>query len=147
MASYIRCSTCGSVNRADEREGKRPICGKCKAVLDSHNATADKPVDVSDTTFGEEVLSSNVPVLVDFFATWCGACRSLEPALEAVSSRYKGKLKVAKLDVERNPENANKYQIRATPTLIVFRQGKPAEQVEGALPENQLEVMVGKHMM
>ena len=145
MTHYIRCSSCGAINRADKKEGERPICGKCKNPLNPNGATADQPVSVSDISFDAEVLSSQVPVLVDFFATWCGACRSLDPALDAVASRYKGKLKVAKLDVEQNPQNANKYQIRATPTLIVFREGEPAEQVEGALPENQLDQFVGKY--
>lgn len=146
MAQYIRCWSCGSLNRAGKKEGERPICGKCKAVLDPRNATTDEPMDVSDITFEEEVLSAHVPVLVDFFAAWCGACRSIEPALEAVASRYKGKLKVAKLDVERNPQNAGRYEIRATPTLILFSGGQAAAQVQGALPEAQLDQLVGKYV-
>jgi thioredoxin 2 len=146
MTNYVRCSACGSINRVQGREGERPLCGKCKNQLDLHSATTDEPMAVSDITFPEEVLSARVPVLVDFFATWCGACRSLEPSLDAVASRYKGKLKVAKLDVERNPENAGKYRIRATPTLILFREGMPAEQVEGALLEKQLDQFVRKYI-
>jgi thioredoxin 1 len=85
-------------------------------------------------------------VLLDFFATWCGACKSIEPALEALASRYKGRFKVAKLDIEKNPRSAAQYQIRATPTLIVFTNGQPAERVEGALPLPQLQELAGRYI-
>jgi thioredoxin 2 len=143
---YVKCSKCGSINRVVDKEGERPVCGKCKSALDTSRATSDKPLAVTDASFHEEVIAARIPVLVDFFATWCGACRSLEPALQAVSSRHKGRLKVSKLDVEQNPGSARTYQIRATPTLIVFREGKLAERVEGALPERQLETLVEKYI-
>jgi thioredoxin 2 len=143
---YVKCSQCGSVNRLVDREGERPVCGKCKSPLDISNATSDRPLAVTDENFHYEVITAKIPVLVDFFATWCGACRSLEPALEAVASRHKGKLKVGKLDVQQNPANARTYQIRATPTLIIFREGQLAERVEGALPETQLEALVEKYI-
>jgi len=146
MSEYIKCAACGAVNRAETKAGERPICGKCKNPLNLKNATADRPVPVSDADFGQQVLSAEVPVLVDFFASWCGACRTVEPALDAIAQKYKGKLKVAKLDVEQSPENARRYKIRATPTLIVFQKGQAAEQVEGALPERQLEQLVEKHV-
>jgi thioredoxin 2 len=146
MTFYIKCASCGSINRADKREGERPVCGKCRTALDAANATSDQPVLLSDNAFNHEVAAAQVPVLVVFFATWCGACRSLEPSLDSIAARYKGKLKVAKLDVERNPQNAAKYQIRATPTLIVFQNGNAAERIEGALPEAQLDQLVKKYV-
>jgi thioredoxin len=146
MTRYIRCSACGAINRVNQEERGRAICGKCKEPLNPKNVTSDEPIAISDINFGEEVLASRVPVLVDFYATWCGACRSLEPALDAVAGHYKGKLKVTKLDIDRNPQNANRYQIRATPTLIVFRDGEPVDQVKGALPERQLDQFVSKYI-
>ena len=143
---YVKCTGCGSINRLVDHEGERPICGKCKSPLDMTRATPDRPFAVTDDNFLDEVLSAKIPVLVDFFATWCGACRSLEPTLETIASRHKGKLKVGKLDVEQNRENASTYRIRATPTLIVFKEGKLIERVEGALPETQLEALVGKYI-
>jgi thioredoxin 1 len=115
-------------------------------VLDLSLATSDRPLNFSDTTFGQEVLDASVPVLVEFYAPWCGACRSLEPSIEAMASKFKGKLKVGKVDVEQNPRSAGRYQIRATPTLIVFRNGQLAEQVTGALPAPQLEDLVAKYL-
>jgi thioredoxin len=143
---YVKCRQCGSVNRFDDEKGERPVCGKCSAQLDPRGATSDRPLSVTDGTFADEVLGADVPVLVDFFATWCGACRSLEPSLEAVASQYKGRLKVGTLDVERSPESARTYRITATPTLIVFRDGRPAEQSVGALPERELQELVEKHI-
>lgn len=143
---YAECRQCGSVNRFDNEKGKRPVCGKCSTQLDPRGATSDRPLSVTDGTFADEVLGAKVPVLVDFFATWCGACRSVEPSLEAVASRYKGRLKVSKLDVESSPDSARTYQITATPTLIVFRDGRPAEQAVGALPERELRELVERHI-
>ncbi|GAB4344241.1 MAG: hypothetical protein Kow0099_23480 [Candidatus Abyssubacteria bacterium] len=143
--SYVKCGQCNSVNRVNEEKQGRPLCGKCGSPLDISKATPDRPLDFSDASFSREVLAANVPVLVDFYATWCGACRSVEPSIEVLASQFRGKLKVGKLDVERNPQTANTYQIRATPTLIVFRNGRVAEQVTGALPQTQLEELVRKH--
>jgi len=98
-AYYVKCTECGSVNRFNNEKGDRPVCGKCKSRLDPARATSDKPVAVNDSVFASDVLGATVPVLVDFFATWCGACRSVEPTLEALASRHKGRLKVTKLDV------------------------------------------------
>lgn len=142
---YVKCRSCGSVNRFEEREGKTPLCGKCGTDLDLSGATTSTPFSVTDATFAAEVLDAKTPVVIDFYAEWCGACRSLEPALEAVASRFKGKVRVGKLDVDKNPETAGKYQIRATPTVIVFHDGKLAEQVVGAVPEQQLQEMVAKY--
>lgn len=146
VALYAKCGQCGAVNRFDIEKKERPLCGKCSARLDPTEATPGKPISISDATFPDQVLGASVPVLVDFFAPWCGACRTLDPALEIIASRYKGRLKVARLDIDQNPENARKYQIRATPTLIVFRNGRVAEQTTGALPETRLQEFVEKHV-
>jgi len=145
VTQYIKCSSCGSINRASDRKGKKAVCGKCKTTLDFSGATSDQPIPVTDATFDHEVLIARIPVLVDFFATWCGACRSLEPSLDAMALRYKGKVKVAKIDVGQNPQYANRYQIKATPTLIVFQAGQLVEKVEGALPEQALERLLQKY--
>ncbi len=144
-ALFVKCPSCGSINQFEKKEGVKPVCGKCRSSLDGASATSDEPMAITDNSFAPEVLASKVPVLVDFFAEWCGACRSLEPALQAVASRFKGKVKVGKLDVEKNPETAGKYQIKATPTMIVFHDGKQAEQVVGARPEQELQKIVAKY--
>jgi len=88
---------------------------------------------VSDKTFDQEVLKSTEPVLVDFFATWCGPCKAMAPALDAVATEMKGKLKVVKLDVDQNPATTQKYRIQAMPTLMMFKGGEIVAQNVGAL--------------
>ncbi len=92
---------------------------------------------VSDKTFEDEVLKSAEPVVVDFFAEWCGPCKAMAPALEQVATEMKGKIKVVKLDVDRNPNVTMKYGIRAMPTLMIFKGGKVAAQHTGALVQKK----------
>jgi thioredoxin 1 len=92
---------------------------------------------VSDSTFEQEVLKSTEPVLVDFFAEWCGPCKAMAPALEQVAEEMRGKLKVVKLDVDQNPAITDKYKIRAMPTLILFKNGEVAAQHTGALVQKK----------
>ena len=92
---------------------------------------------VSDTTFDQEVLKSAEPVLVDFFAEWCGPCKAMAPALEQVAAELKGKVKVVKLDVDQSPGITTKYAIRAMPTLMVFKGGEVAAQHVGALVQKK----------
>ena len=92
---------------------------------------------VSDANFDKEVLQSSEPVVVDFFAEWCGPCKAMAPALEQVATELKGKVKVVKLDVDQNPGTTQKYRIQAMPTLMVFKNGKVAEQRVGALVQKK----------
>jgi thioredoxin 1 len=89
-------------------------------------------VNVTDSTFAETVLSSTTPVLVDFWATWCGPCRMVAPVLEEIATEKSGQLTVAKLDVDANPATARDYQVVSIPTLILFKDGKPVKRVVGA---------------
>ena len=98
---------------------------------------------VTDKTFDAEVLKSSEPVLVDFFAEWCGPCKAMAPALDQVAAEMKGKLKVVKVDVDQNPEITMKYRIQAMPTLMIFKDGKVAAQNVGALVQKtKLEAWV-----
>jgi thioredoxin 1 len=92
---------------------------------------------VTDADFENEVLRSSEPVVVDFFAEWCGPCKAMAPALEAVAAELKGKVKVVKVDVDQNPQITEKYRIRAMPTLMVFKDGKVAEERVGALVQKK----------
>jgi len=143
---YAMCEQCGSINSFDGAKAKRAVCGKCRTALDPSRATSDSPISVTDATFHDEVIVAKIPVLVDFYAKWCGACKSVESALKAVASRYKGRLKVAMLDVDESRRAANTFQIRATPTLIIFSDGQFVEQVKGALPEKELRELVARHI-
>ena len=92
---------------------------------------------VSDADFDKEVLQSSEPVVVDFFAEWCAPCKAMTPALEQIAAELKGKVKVVKLDVDQNPDTTQKYRIQAMPTLMVFKDGKVAEQRVGALVQKK----------
>lgn len=92
---------------------------------------------VSDNTFEQEVLKSTEPVLVDFFAEWCGPCKAMAPALDQVAKELEGKVKIVKLDVDQNPKVTGTYGIRAMPTLIMFKDGKVAAQHTGALVQKK----------
>ena len=93
------------------------------------------PIDVTDNTWEDEVLNSDLPILVDFWAEWCGPCKMIAPAVHDLAEEYTGKLNVAKVDIDNSPEIATKYGIRSIPALIFFRDGKPVDQVIGALPK------------
>lgn len=97
---------------------------------------------VTSATFESEVLQSNEPVLVDFWASWCGPCRMIAPSVEQLSGEYAGRAKVAKIDVDECPDVARKYGVMSIPTLIVFKGGQPAAKAVGALPKPKIAEML-----
>ncbi len=99
---------------------------------------------VSDKTFAAEVLNSDLPVLVDFWATWCGPCRSISPLVEELAKQFTGRVKVAKLNVDENPGTPTQYSVRSIPTLILFKGGKIVDQIVGAAPKARLVALVEK---
>jgi thioredoxin 1 len=105
-----------------------------------------KPIVVTDSNLQQEVLNSEKPVLVDFWAVWCGPCKMIAPVVEELAKEYAGQLKVGKLDVDNNPEVSMKYGIRSIPTLMVFKEGKVVEQIVGAVPKRNLVEKVLPHI-
>lgn len=101
-------------------------------------------IEINDNTFEQEVLQSDVPVLVDFWAPWCGPCRAIAPVIDELSGEYEGKLKVAKCNVDDNPKTPGRYGIRAIPTLIIFKGGNVSEQITGAVAKSQITAAVDK---
>jgi thioredoxin 1 len=95
--------------------------------------------DVNDAEFEQKVLQSDTPVLVDFWAAWCGPCRALAPVVDAIAEEYNGKLKVMKMDVDKNNMTPGRYGIRGIPALLVFKGGKVAEQIVGFVPKDTID--------
>jgi len=105
-----------------------------------------KPKIVTDGQFRQEVLESDRPVLVDFWADWCGPCKMIAPLIDELAGEYEGKLKVAKMDVDTNPNTAMQYGIRSIPTLLVFKGGKVVDQIIGAVPKQRLVERITVHL-
>jgi thioredoxin 1 len=103
-------------------------------------------LEVTDATFDEEVLKSDQPVLIDFWAVWCGPCKALGPIVDEVAASYAGKVKVAKMNVDQNQGTPGRYGIRGIPTLLLFKGGQVKEQIVGYVPKETIEKTLDKHM-
>lgn len=131
----IRCQFCDTWNRVDAlRAADRPKCGKCGRPM-----LLDRPYPLNDDTFRRTIDASEIPVLVDFYADWCGPCKQMAPAVDAVASAYRGRALVAKLDTDRAQRTAGEFQIRGIPTVIVFSGGREVARQSGAMPQAMLE--------
>jgi thioredoxin 2 len=136
-ATTIACRSCGSPNRVEParlRRGLEPVCGRCRARL----PVSATPIEVTDKTFDEEVLGSPVPVLLDVWAPWCLPCRGTAPVLDEIASSLAGSVRVAKLDVDKNPEAAARLRIQGIPTFIVFEGGREVTRMIGARGKEDL---------
>jgi thioredoxin 2 len=136
----VRCQFCETWNRVDvTRAQDRPKCGNCGRPI-----LLDRPVPLSDDTFQRTVDASEVPVLVDFYADWCGPCKMMAPAVDALAAAHQGRALVGKLDTDRAPTTAAKFQIRGIPTVIVFDRGREIARQTGAMPPRALEELLAR---
>ena len=136
----LRCQFCGTWNRVNAaRAADRPKCGQCAKPL-----LLDRPIALDDESFQRTIEGSEIPVLVDFYADWCGPCKMMAPYVDQIAAKYQGRALVAKLDTDRSQRTAAGFQIRGIPTVIVFMGGREAARQTGAVPAAALEQLLAK---
>jgi thioredoxin 2 len=146
-ARMIRCNACGANNRVPQErldQGLKPVCGRCKAPL---SESSGKPIKVTDATFADLVESSSLPVLLDFWAPWCGPCRLVAPVLEDLAAELAGRIRIAKLNVDENPATSARFQVRSIPTLLIFKGGREIDRMVGAQSKSEISRRLENHLI
>ena len=152
MMPVVACSKCGKKNRVDPRQAVEQIakCGNCGTPLDLSNAedanAETKPLIVTDGSFKEVIESSDKPVLLDAWAPWCGPCRIVGPIMDQLAAESKGRYRVAKLNVDENPNTAAQFQIQSIPTMLIFKNGKLVDRLVGAQPKPAIAARLLTHV-
>ena len=133
----IRCPSCSAVNRVAVeklRGSARAVCGRCKTPL----PFTQRPFTLTARTFFDDVERSRVPVLVDFWAEWCGPCRMIAPMLDQLASELGGKARIGKLNIDENPSIADRFRVRSIPTLVLFKDGREVDRLVGVQPKDEI---------
>ena len=134
----VGCGHCGARNRIPQNKmHDHPICGKCRTPLAVSGRYPEKPIDADDGSFSAEVLSFPGPVVVFFWAPWCGYCQRMLPIVNELAGEFSGRLKFVKVLLERAPSTASRYAVQSVPTILLVRNGKQVDRINGALPEEE----------
>lgn len=138
-ALHITCAHCGTTNRVPaNRLGEDPTCGRCGQAL-----LTGEPVELTDANFDAVVSKTDLPVVVDFWAPWCGPCRMMAPAFEQAAAQLKGQALLVKVNSDDNPHTASRFGIRSIPTLVKLDHGRELSRRSGALPAGQIVAFAG----
>jgi|SRR5471030_3217684 thioredoxin 2 len=144
MSEIIRCASCGQANRVPSLEsGQKAVCGQCKQPLSAAGA-GGHPTVATDANFAS-IVGGGKPVVVDFWAPWCGPCRTIAPVIEDLA-RSRSDVLFAKLNVDDNPLTASRFKVSGIPTLLFFRGGQEAGRVVGAVGRPQIETAIGQYL-
>lgn len=135
----VRCLSCGAKNRIPESKmGRTAKCGKCREPVETAELMSARSIMTTDRDFEVKVLKSPVPVLFFAFANWCPSCRAVIPVVEELAKEWKGRVRVAKINVDQNPVTSNRFNILSVPTIIIFDNGQAKDRLTGAAPKLQI---------
>jgi thioredoxin len=139
----VKCPHCGANNRVAVNSEKQAVCGNCKNPLP---AFSEKPLHITDANFAETVEKSDLPVLLDFWAAWCGPCRLIAPTIDELAKELAGKAVVGKLNVDENQMTAARFGVQSIPTLLIVKNGREAERIVGVQPKGSILSKLQAHL-